>query len=51
MAIPYNGETVLLQGLTPDATTDIVIQLLTVDDTEQELLISQLPADIQALLA
>jgi hypothetical protein len=42
---------VLLQGLTPDTDIDIVIQLLTVAATEQEPTISQLPADIQALLA
>lgn len=51
LSIPYKGETVLLQGLTPAVDTDIVIQLLTVDATENEPSMSHLPADIQALLA
>lgn len=50
VSIPYQGTTVLLQGLTHHAQHDIVIQLQMIDNVDPEQSVSHLPTDIQSLL-
>jgi hypothetical protein len=51
LSIPYNGEMVLLQGLTASSNLDLVIELLAIDVSDSDQSVVQLREDIAALLA
>jgi hypothetical protein len=51
LSIPYNGDTVLLQGITSSGDSEIVIQLLAMEVSANTAATTELPPDIAALLA
>jgi hypothetical protein len=43
LSLPFNGTTVLLQGLTSSSNEDMIFQLLVVEDTEAAVPSAELP--------
>lgn len=50
LSLPYQGTTIVLQGLTSPPSTDLVFQLLAVDSPESSDTPTPLPAEIAALI-
>jgi hypothetical protein len=50
LSIPYKGDTILLQGLITATETELVVQVLAVDISEDQPIPASLPPDIAALL-
>jgi hypothetical protein len=46
LSIPYNGATIVLQGLAADSDTELVVQILAFNVTDSEAAVQQFPADI-----
>jgi len=50
LSLPYQGEHILLRGISADSEDDIVFQLLSVEQQSESVQAESVPADIQAIL-
>lgn len=48
--MPYNGDNILLQGISADSETELVIQLLSVSTDSADAIAQPVPPEIQSIL-